>query len=237
VLHRLHRRLGHLPLELSALLHPPHRQSETVDADEIVMWVPTAAVNRRLSHGAVRAYHRLHGFDFKYFPDGSRAVGVQLGGIWDLWTEDALPPTPDYLLMKERFVNGRPWKKIDIYKDWESRLEGKEAEGRIKTEIWDTVFEDMRANGYRLQPDVRAEARSPVQINEGSALNEIQVVMTRSGRLVRVFGGGGHRFIMANFLKFLKFPLSSTSGIPGAGLPQVRKPGATPAMPGAAKDW
>jgi hypothetical protein len=203
----LRRHVTDIVLRTGTRAFPPRRHACAQRPEEAVRWVPTASIRRRLSTRIVNLYQSAHGFDFKYFSDRSRAALLPLGGFWDRWTDDALS-LMDYPMFRERFLEGKAWAATEVYQYQKAKLHGEQWERwRRKTDVWDRVFEDIRANGYRTQCDVLPEARSLTMRTEGSPLNEIQVVMTRTGELLRVIGGGDHRFMIAHILGIAEIPV------------------------------
>jgi hypothetical protein len=178
-----------------------------VDPAMAVVWVPTSRIDRCLSETIVRAYRQAYRFDFKYWPDGSRVAGLRLGGHWDRFLDD-VASIPQWRGFEERYAMGRDWAETSYYRFVASGACGLGMTRWLqKTREWDLLFEDMRVHGYRVQESVRPALRYAGWRTEGSPLNEIQVVMARSGELVRVTGGGKHRFMMARILEIPEIPV------------------------------
>ncbi len=178
-----------------------------VSPDPLVLTVRTREIRRRIFPSVVNAYHAAHRFDFRYHDDGSRAHSLILKGPWDRVLVPALGAA-DYAAFREHFIEGRPWTETGRYRRL-ARLVPPEDRRRWleRAEFWDSLYEDIRTNGYRRQQAVHPEMRLGNQRIEGNPLNEIQVAVTRTGEIVRIEGGGNHRFLIANLLGIEEIPV------------------------------
>lgn len=217
-------RLDAYVAEALVRMTPDPGEAERVSATPTVLMVRTNKIKRRVAPRMIAAYSKVHGFDFRYHRDGSRAFELVLDGPWDRKPVSALS-VEDYSAFREHFVDGRAWNETGRFR---MLMRSGNAEAQVawsrKAAFWDRLYQEMRDNGYRRQEDVRPDLRLGNQSTEGSALNEIQVAISRHGEMLRVGGGGNHRFLLATILGIEEIPVVVNAWHQKSSRPSSSKP-------------
>lgn len=186
---------------------PSPAQAICISPSPLVLIVRTSEIRRRIFPSVINGYSAAHGFDFRYHRDRSRAHSLILDGPWDRVLVPALG-VPDYAAFREHFIEGRPWTETRRYRQLVRVLTPEDRRRWLeRASFWDDLYEEIRANGYRRQEAVHPGMRLGNRSIEGSPLNEIQVAVTRKGEIVRIEGGGNHRFLMAHLLGIEEIPV------------------------------
>lgn len=163
-------------------------------------------------------------------PAMMRRRGEVLDGDWDLDTHKTLEELAPYRGLVERLVEGKPWQDtaydaFNRYRVNRDVKRGRLAEQDVEAELerrlarLDALYERMRSEGYRSQPEL-AEAGESKQLAD-----EIRVAIRRDGRYL--FVDGRHRLALARILGLEKVPVYVVARHPGwlefrASLPEER---------------
>jgi 2-polyprenyl-3-methyl-5-hydroxy-6-metoxy-1,4-benzoquinol methylase len=132
--------------------------------------------------------------------------GKVKGGDWDL-NCTLFDDYSTYRGMRERYVEGKEWKDTDFYKEFAKRIEDGEVRWRCTTieefdsylANIDTLFEDIKENGYRLQSDPKTvEVYDSKHDPLYQQFDEVSVSIARDGSLL--FADGAHRLSIAKIL-------------------------------------
>jgi len=170
-----------------------------------VIYVPVALVQQRFSPKVKNIYSWKYGFDFQYINSGDarkRVLGMILGGNWDLDAE-SFEKAHDYVAFNERFIEGKAWEETLFYRSFKRLKEANEKLARYRDfaefkqkqlSKWDQLYEAIKRDGYKSQAELN-----------GNSTDEIQVCVTRSGKLY--FRDGKHRFYLAKILEIKEIPV------------------------------
>ncbi len=127
------------------------------------------------------------------------------GGDWDL---NKRPIIPDYYdnhrwfrSTFQFFEQGLPLEDCDEYIYCEKKKRGRKIK---KYEELRKLFKSLRTNGYYSQEEL---GKSPGASYKKNAVDEINVVIDRNGKFLRVRPAGNHRLAMAMILKLETIPV------------------------------
>lgn len=148
------------------------------------------------------------GENYKY-----RDRGKVIGGNWDQkkvkFTEFAVGA---FRGLEDRFTRGIRWEETEFYRHvlneistgtalWDCRNKA-ELDGRCQ--YLDSLFQDIKTNGYRSQKEIAQEENNPYKGED-----EITVRIDRDGALL--FEDGQHRLAMAKLLHIDRIPIKITA--------------------------
>lgn len=120
----------------------------------------------------------------------------------------------------ERFVEGRPWERTEMYRVEMERLarDGAAwnncrtpAEIRERCDFIEELYDGMRENGYLSQAELRTLADRENEVDGHRKVNgvrfpdELRLAIGPDGQLIRV-AGGRHRLAIAKLLEFEAIP-------------------------------
>ena len=158
-----------------------------------------------------------HSFPFDVL--GENAIVGEGGGPW----YRCVKRFDDYRLFEaihERFVHGKEWEETEMYKTEIRRIErGEKAWNACesKEEIderckgIDKLYDDIKANGYRTQEELREISYHPTdayyyqEVGGVRLPDELRIALGPDGELIRV-GGGRHRLAIAQLLEIDEIP-------------------------------
>jgi len=136
--------------------------------------------------------------------------GRILGGNWDLH-RIPFEDTDIYKAFHAHFVEGQAWRETDLYR----RVMGQIDRGHVlygcktardyetKCAALDSIFEDIKHNGYRSQADIARAEHDPYKGED-----EISVCIDRHGEFL--FEDGRHRLAIAKVLGVRRIPVKIT---------------------------
>ncbi len=143
--------------------------------------------------------------------------GRVYGGSWDT-SRVRFEETKTYRAVADHFVHGVDWAETEQYQHslekirggGESRGSTTPAELERRYETLETIYDDIRENGYRTQRELLAERPEATRelVNDGVdvTLNEISVCIGRDGTFYRQ-GSGRHRLAIAKILDLPEIPV------------------------------
>jgi len=145
--------------------------------------------------------------------DKYRLRGGVIGGDWDLktirFTELGVGV---FKGLEDRFLRGLTWEQTDFYRKvldmissgthlWGCR---NKAEWDARCQYLDSLYHDMKTNGYRSQRDIALQEGNPCKGED-----EVTVRVGRDGDLL--FEDGQHRLAIAKLLNMDKIPVRITA--------------------------
>lgn len=175
-----------------------------------VVYLPVAVISKRISAGVTRKYRFKYGYKFHPKYKGLKRInpknqGVVLGGDWDCCSEN-VKISSTYVASNQRFKEGKRWKDTDyydcflksIYASKKKRVKGIKNWDKFRQE-WllakDRLYCDIKNNGYKSQS----------QIKGGNAEDEVEVGVSRTGKVLLV--DGIHRLSIAKILGIKEIPV------------------------------
>lgn len=169
--------------------------SESLDVNQIYWVAPD-----KIEYACI-----LKGYD-KY---GDR--GKVIGGDWDQ-KRIRFTELDVFRAFEDRLIRGRPWEETEFYQRVLNQISnGKVKWGcRNKAELdqrcryLESLFQDIKANGYRSKEEISREENDPYKGED-----EITVRIGRDGALL--FEDGRHRLAIAKLLDIDKIPIKVTA--------------------------
>ena len=140
-----------------------------------------------------------------------------VGGDWDkrayLFEQNAV-----FEMFKQHFIDDVSWKHTETYQKRVEQLNRGESVPELDTATqsvevyesylshWDSVYEEIKTNGYRSQRELRALNDFAHRVP--TALGEIEVMIGREGQLI--CNSGKHRLTTAKLLELDSVPVRVT---------------------------
>ena len=191
----VHFRIWHLMVRIRI-----RRWSEIPDVNRMY-WVDPDKIEYALVFSTFDEYDKI------------RDRGKVIGGDWDQkrvkFTESGLVA---YHCLEDRFIRGMRWEETEFYQrvldvlsigkalwGWKNKAEFDE-----RCKYLDSLFHDIKTNGFRSQQEIRQEENNPLSVED-----EITVRIGRDGALL--FEDGQHRLAIAKLLDIDKIPIKITA--------------------------
>lgn len=180
------------------------------------VWANNCQLFRHPGVGNPLRVYRINPGDIEYIFTGSVSKFITEGD----WDKDRRPVEEwfRYRMFKKRFRDNVQWQEIEEYQELEARII---EDGQIETldiptseqspealleyhQYIDELYESIKTNGYKTQTELDPGSHFDTKTGH-PALNEVQVVVDRSGELM--VKTGYHRFTIARLLGLDSIPV------------------------------
>lgn len=190
----VHFRVWHLMVRIRT-----RRWPLILDADR-TYWVDPHKIEYALISGKFEQYD-------KYLDRGK-----VIGGNWDQKRVRFTEMSGIYHWLEDRFIHGMRWEETEFYqrvlyeisKNPGNIYAGNKAELDERCGHLDSLFQDIKTNGFRCQQEIRQDENNPYKGED-----EITVKIGRDGALL--FEDGQHRLAIAKLLDVDRIPIKITA--------------------------
>ncbi len=132
--------------------------------------------------------------------------GIILGGNWDIRKERVDKKNVTFTAIRERIKEGKNWEETIYYNYFKNNIGKKNSRRNCLSwkefkekhlSRWDIISKTIKKEGYKSQKEVG-----------GIPEKEILVCVSRDGEIMRIPGGGQHRFAIAKVLDIKEIPVT-----------------------------